>query len=150
MKKNRKPSGKVIKELAHHFEADFNKSLPISVHPNGNVMYKDYLIKKNQFENWTIDHKGNADMIEQFYLKTSALMAAKAYHFAHIEKFKYIKEIDTRYWANFSESNVFRHNMNRSKDYERFLILLNKLEHSTDKAAVLKEEISAMFKRSFV
>ena len=150
MKKNRKPSGKVIKELAHHFEADFNKSLPISVHPNGNILYKDYLIKKNQHENWSVYHKSNNDLVEQFYLKTSALMAAKAYHLTQMDRFKHIKDIDTRYWANYSESNVFRHNMNRSKDYERFLILLNKLEHSTDKASILKEEISAMFKRSFV
>jgi hypothetical protein len=150
MKKNKKPSGKVIKDLAQHFEADFNKSLPISIHPNGSILYKDYMIKKNQFENWGIYLRSNNDLVEQFYLKTSALMAAKAYDRVQIELFKQIKEIDTRYWANYSESAVFRNNMNKSKDYERFLILLNKLEHSTSKAVALKEEISNMFKRAFV
>ena len=145
-----KPKTKIVKELAGHFEADFKASLPISIQPNGSVVYKRYIIKENALGNWALHYLNNKDLIEQFYLKTCALMAAKAYEKNDIMQFKTIKQLDNRYWANHSESIVYKTNMKKTTEFERFLILLNKFEYSDSRATYFKDEISKMFKWSFV
>jgi hypothetical protein len=45
---------------------------------------------------------------------------------------------------------IFQHNIKTAKDFERFLILLNRLEESQLREQQFKEEISRMFKWSFV
>jgi ribosome-interacting GTPase 1 len=148
--KNKKPKDKVIKELAQHFEEDIKRSLPISIQPNGNIVYKGYYIKKNTFENWALYNLNTHDLIEQFYLKTSALMAAKAYNNIQLEKYFEIKRLDNQYWANYSDTLIYRNNIKKAKDFSRYLVLLNKLEHTEFLAEHYKEEISKMFKWSFV
>jgi hypothetical protein len=148
--KTKKPQGRVIKELAQHFEEDLKKSLPISIQPNGTVVYKSYYIKKNSNENWGLFNMNTHDQINEFYLKTCALMAAKAYSNVNLDKFHEIKRADNRYWSNYCDSQVYRKNIKTAKEFERYLILLNKLEHTEFLAEHYKEEISRMFKWSFV
>jgi hypothetical protein len=149
-KSSPKSKARVVKELATHFEEDLKKSLPISIQPNGNIVYKNYYIKKNKLDNWAVYNINSHDLVEQFFLKTCALMAAKAYNNIHLEKFFEIKALDTQYWANYSDSLVYRNNIKTAKEFDRFLVLLNKLEHSEQLAEHYKEEISKMFKWSFV
>jgi hypothetical protein len=65
-------------------------------------------------------------------------------------KFHNIKELDGRYYASHMETQVCQNAMKKATDYDRYQILLNKLELSKDKAAKFKEEISRTFKWSFV
>jgi hypothetical protein len=148
--KTKKPKDKVVKELAQHFEEDLKKSLPISIQPNGNIVYKEYYIKKNANANWGLFRLTTHDQINEFYLKTCALMAAKAYSKVQLEKFTEIKQADNRYWANYCDTQIYRKNIKTAKDFDRYLILLNKLEHTEFLAEHYKEEISRMFKWSFV
>ena len=148
--KTKKPKEKVVKELAQHFKEDFKKTLPISIQPNGSIVYKDYYIKKNSNENWALYNRHSHYQINEFYLKTCALMAAKAYSMVQLEKFTEIKQADNRYWANYSDTQVYRKNIKTAKDFDRYLVLLNKLEHTEFLAEHYKEEISRMFKWSFV
>jgi hypothetical protein len=148
--KTKKPKEKVIKEIAQHFEADLKKSLPISIQPNGNVVYNDYYIKKNANGNWDLRHMTNHDVVDQFYLKTSALMAAKAYSKTQLERFFEIKRLDNQYWANYCDTLIYRNNIKKTKDFNRYLVLLNKLEQTEFLTEHYKEEISRMFKWSFV
>jgi len=148
--KTKKPKEKVIKELAQHFEEDLKKSLPISVQPDGSIVYKSYYIKKNANENWGLFSMNTRDQVNEFYLKTCALMAAKAYSTVNLDKFHEIKRADNRYWSNYCDSQVYRKNIKTAKEFERYLILLNKLEHTEFLAEHYKEEISRMFKWSFV
>jgi hypothetical protein len=148
--KSKKPKDKVIKELAQHFEEDIKRTLPISIQPNGSIVYKEYYIKQNAHENWALYNRNTHDVIEQFYLKTSALMAAKAYNNIQLEKFFEIKRLDNQYWANYCDTLIYRNNIKKAKDFNRYLVLLNKLEHTEFLAEHYKEEISRMFKWSFV
>jgi hypothetical protein len=77
-------------------------------------------------------------------------MSAKAYANTRMEKYFEIKRLDNQYWANYSDTVIFAKNIKTAKDYERYLILLNRLEHSKTLADHFKEEISRMFKWSFV
>ena len=147
---NKKPKSKVVKELATHFEAELNQKLPVSIRQDGSIVYKDYFIKCKKNGNWAVYDIKTRDEIEEFFLKTCALMAAKAYNHTQMEKFIEIKRLDNQYWANHCDSLVFRANLKKTKEFERYLILLNRMEHSEAQAANFKEEISRMFKWSFV
>ena len=77
-------------------------------------------------------------------------MAAKAYDAVQIEKYFEIKRLDNRYWANYCDTLIYKRNIKTAKEFERYLILLNKLEQSNALAEHYKDEISRMFKWSFV
>lgn len=141
---------KVIKELASHFEADVNKTLQLSIQPDGSVVYKQYYVKQSASEMWNLISLKSNDIVDSYYLKTSALMAAKAYSKADLTRFFEIKELDNHYWASYSDSMIYGHNIKNAKDFERFMILLNKLELSQQRTEGYKDKISTMFRWSFV
>ena len=148
--KNLKQNKRLIKELASHFEDDFNAKLPIAIQPNGDIVYKDYFIRKTAQSNWALHNLHNGDKVEEFFLKTCALMAAKAYQAINLRKFNEIKYLDNQYRANYMQVIVFRNIMKKSPDFERYQILLNKFELSNARAEHFKAEISQQFKWSFV
>jgi hypothetical protein len=150
MKKSSKQKTKEIKELAGAFNDDLEATLPITKLPNGAVVYKSFIIKQTPTKNWGIYQRANSIPVEEYFLKTCALMAAKAYNHTDIAKFLEIKRLDNRYWASYCDTLVYKKNIKTAKEFERYVILLNKLEHSTDLANHFKEEISKMFKWSFV
>ena len=150
MKKQNKPKTAVIKELASQFEAELNKSMPVTVRKDGSLLYKHYVIEQNNNNNWALYHAGSNESIDEFYLKTCALMAAKAYQSTNLNRYFEIKRLDNKYWASYSDNQVYRKNIKTAKDSERFMILLNKLEDSDVQATHFKEAISRMFKWSFV
>jgi hypothetical protein len=141
---------KVIKELATHFEADLNKTIPLSIQPDGSIVYKEYYVKKTNNEMWNLINLNSHDIVDQYYLKTSAVMAAKAYSKANLTKFFEIKQLDNSYWACYSNSLVYEKNIKKAKEFDRFVILLNKLELSREQTEEYKDKISTMFRWSFV
>jgi hypothetical protein len=150
MKNKRKNKKETIKQLAEHFEKDVSKILSIKILPDGGALYKDYVVRQLSNGNWGMYKHTSKDLIEQFYLKTTALMAAKAYYQVKLEKYHEIKHIDRIYWTNYSDSLICKKNLASAKEFDRYLVLLNKLEHSEFKAEHFKEEISKMFKWDFV
>jgi hypothetical protein len=150
MKKTKQTKKHIIKELSVQFEEEFKKTLPITVLADGSVVYKQFLIKQTPQENWAIYNIHNKCLIEEYRLKTCALLGARAYSISNLNKFFEVKRLDTKYWANFSDLQVYRKNIKKAKDFDRFCVLLNKLEHSEDKTNIYREQISKMFKYSFV
>ena len=149
-KSNKKPKAKVIKELAEQFRHELDSKLPVAVMPNGDIIYKDYLVRVLPSGNWGLFDLRYKDLKDQFYLKTCALMAAKAYYNVQLEKYTEIKDIDNKYWASFSDLQVYKKNIKTAKDFERYLILLNKLEETETRTVHFKERVSRMFQWSFV
>lgn len=150
MKKNNKNKKKLpIKELAEQFSHELDTKLPVHVMPNGDIVYKNYVVRKMTSENWGVFNLQNKDLVDQFFLKTCALMAAKAYNHTRVEKYFEIKRLDNKYWANYSDSLIYKKNIKNAKDFDRYLVLLNKLEESEAKVKYYKEEISRTFKWSF-
>jgi hypothetical protein len=146
----KKPQAKVIKELASQFEQELNKTLPISIQPNGSIVYKNYLIKTNKQGNWAIHKPGVIEPLGTFYLKTSALMAARAYDKNDLNKMFEIERMDTDYRNNHTDSLVYANSIKKAKDFSRFMVLLNRLEYSQERTAHFQDKISRMFKWSFV
>lgn len=77
-------------------------------------------------------------------------MGAKAYNNTHIDKFFEIKRLDNQYWASYSDLLVYKKNIKTAKEFDRYVILLNKLEDTETKTEHYREQISRMFKWSFV
>jgi len=150
MKKQTKSKKSTVKELASQFDQDLNSTLTLKVLPDGSVVYKDYIVKSVPNSNWGVFHIHTKELVEQFFLKSCALMAAKAYMHTSMEKYFEIKRLDNRYWASYCDTLVYKKNIKTAKDFERYLILLNKLEHSDALSMHFKEEISRMFRWSFV
>jgi hypothetical protein len=150
MKKSNKKFNKkrVIKELAEQFTHEFDTQLPVTILPDGSAVYKGYIIKQLANGNWGIYHGKNSDMIEEFFLKTCALLAAKAYNSVQMQNFHDIKQLDHRYWAQYSDNLIYKKNIKKANEFNHYLILLNKLEDSEKKSQHYKEEISRMFKSS--
>lgn len=146
----RKPNPKLLKELASKLEEDFHTSLPITIRRDGSITYKDYYIKQDSDKNWVLYYTKSNDQIDKFFLKTCALLAAKSHWKVDIAKFNSIKQLDGRYWTTHIETQVYQNAMKKAVEYERYQILLNKLELSKDKEVKFKDEISTMFKWSFV
>lgn len=147
-----KPNAQLdLKRLAETLDIEFTKNLQLIPLPDGSIAYKDYFVKQNKVGNWCIYRRTTgADVYGTFNLKTCALIAAKALHFTHLDKYNEVKQLDSKYWSNYTRTSVYKYNMKSTKDYERYLILLNKLEDSTWKASHYKDEISRMFRWSFV
>lgn len=150
MTKIRKPKKRIIKELAEQFTHELSNRLPVSVLPNGDIVYKNYLVRQMSSGNWGVYNYKNREFVDQFFLKSCALMAAKSYNHVQMQKFKEIKTLDSRYWANYCDSQVYKNNIKITTDTTRYLILLDKLENSEIKVQQYKAEISRMFKGSFV
>jgi hypothetical protein len=148
--KKTKPNIRVIKHLAEQFSVELDKKLPITVLPNGGILYKDYLVKEMKSGNWGVYNYKQNSLVEQFYLKTCALMAAKAHASTNLSVFIEVKQLDNRYWANHCDFVVYKNNIKTAKDFDRYLVLLTKLEESQLKEAYYKEAISNKFKWSFV
>jgi hypothetical protein len=147
---NKKHKKVAVKDLAEQFANEFNKQLPVTVLPDGGIIYKKYLVKQLKTGNWALYNYNNKTTIEEYYLKTCALMAAKAYNNLNLTKFFEIKQLDNHYWANHADLQVYKKNIKTAKDFDRYMILLNKLEDTEYKTEHFKEKISRMFKYSFV
>jgi len=147
---NKKHKKIAVKDLAEQFANEFNKQLPVTVLPDGGIVYKKYLVKQLKTGNWGLYNHGSKHLIEEYYLKTCSLMAAKSYNSLQLTKFFEIKQLDNRYWANHSDLQVYKKNIKTAKDLDRYIILLNKLEYTEYKTQHFKEQISRMFKWSFV
>jgi hypothetical protein len=149
-KRNRKLNKQKISELAEQFKEELDRKLPVTVLPDGGIVYKNYVVKKSSTNQWSLYNYKNSELIETFFLKTCALMAAKAYSGTRLERFGEIKRLDSGYWSSYTDKLVFQHNIKTAKEFERYLILLNRLEESQLREQQFKEEISRMFKWSFV
>ncbi len=138
------------KKVAAYFDQELQSTLPFTVLPNGALSYKSYTVKQLASGNWALVRTESSELIGQFYLKSCAIMAAKSYNSVQLSKFFDLIELDRQYWANYSDSLVYRHNIKHAKEFNRYLVLLNKLEYSELQAKHFRAKISKMFRWSFV
>ncbi len=138
-----------LQELAEDFGSVFDKKVQITVLPNGVISYKNFLIKPSKRGTYGIYYGHSVDPVEVYHLKSCALMAAKAYNTVQINRFFEIKELDTRYSTSHTELLLFKQNIKLAKDFDRYVILLNKLEEADLKAKYYKDKITVMFRNAF-
>lgn len=139
----------VIQDLAEDFTSEFNSKIPIKTFSNGDIVYKDYLIKQDKKLYWSVFYIPNKELLHDFFLKSCALMAAKEYDALRFQNYQRLIHLDNRYQSHYSDSVVYKHNVKKITDYDQLSILLTKLEESQVRAKEYQHQISIMFKVSF-
>lgn len=148
MKRNKKST--LVKELADKLHLEFTQKLPVLILPNGDITYKDYVIRKGEYQKYEVLQPIDRKVVDSFYLKSCALMAAKYHNKLDFANLNMVRMLDLRYWSKHTDIEVFSKNLKSAKDLDKYMILLTRLEHSKEQADIYREEISRMFKWSFV
>ena len=145
----KKSYNQLFNKFTEYFEQELDDNLPVLILPDKSLMYKKYLIKLIKNNNWGVFDINSGDLIEQYYLKSCALIAANAYFQLNFEKFNLIKQLDNQYWSNYFNIKVLENSIKSIKDKDRYLILLDKLENSDAHINYCKNTISKTFRQTF-
>lgn len=146
----KKHQTKIIKEFAGYFDQELQTTLPISVLPDGSLLYKDFLVKQLDNTYWGVYNILSKDLINEYFLKSCALIAAKEYNNRHYEKYQSVKLLDSKYASVTNDATVFKHNIELVADNEKYHILLTRLEESTSLSQYYKQLILRLFRQSFI
>ena len=57
------------RELENYLEHNFQKNMPLALLPNGNIAYKDFIIKKTKQDKWELS-RDKVNPLDIFNIKT--------------------------------------------------------------------------------
>jgi len=125
--------------------------MPTVVLSDGSVGYYNYVIRKNAKGQWDLLQRGKQykNSIATFYLKTSALMAAKQHKHNRIMELSRTKDLDQRYWSNYTDSIYFKALYAHTKDEVKRDVFLWRYEQTRDRSQWYRNEITQVFNHSF-
>lgn len=146
----KKQQTKIIKEFAGYFDQELQTTLPISVLPDGSLLYKDFLVKQLDNTYWGVYNILSKDFVNEYFLKSCALIAAKDYNNRHYEKYHSVKLLDSKYASVTNDATVFKNNIDLVTDDEKYHILLTRLEESNALSQYYKQIILRLFRQSFI
>lgn len=141
---------KTIKELAGYFDEELQAQLPITRLTNGSFVYKEFIVKQLPNSNWALYDTILKEIINDYFLKSCALIAAKEYSNRRFDRYSEIKFFDTRYQAAYTDLTVFRNHIKKITDPDQYDIILTRLEESTSQSLIYKKTISRLFRHAFV
>lgn len=130
---------------------DVKNIMPTVVLSDGSVGYFNYIVRKNKLGQWDLIQHGKRyrNSIACFYLKTSALIAAKQHKNNRIMEFSRTKDMDQRYWNNYTDSIHFKQRFAGAKDELKRDVFLWRYEQSRDRSQWYRNEITQVFNHSF-
>lgn len=147
----KKPQSKTIKEFASYFDQELQATLPISVLPDGSLLYKNFLVKQLDNTYWGVYNIISKDLINEYFLKSCALIAAKEYNNRQYETYQSVKLLDKKYASVTNDATVFKHNIKLVEDdNEKYHIMLTRLEESSALSQFYRQTISRWFRQSFI
>ena len=140
---------KISKEQYRMMEQELLNELPIKV--NGNVIeYNNYIIKQDTQGYWDLYANFNGlDLVNKFYLRISAVMAAKQYEKSKMQEFNSILSMDSHYSKLHNDILHFRHQMKKTSDVVKKDNYLFRLQECYLKLTNIKQEIEKMYRASF-
>lgn len=138
------------KKLAKIYEEE-QKSIPLVPLSNGAIGYKNYVVKQNSKGRWCVYlvNGKHLDFIDSFNLKSSACMAAKYYYFNNIIGTQEIHNLDSGYWYNHIDSEIFKYRFKTAQSSDRRDIFLCRWELTSQRAKFYKQKITAAFTHAF-
>lgn len=146
----KKQQSKVIKEFADYFDQELQTTLPISVLPDGSLLYKNLLVKQLDNTYWGVYNITSKDLINEYFLKSCALLAAKEYNQRQYEKYHSVKLLDSKYASATNDVTVFKNNISLVTDDEKYQIMLTRLEESNTLSHQYQQLILKLFRQSFI
>ena len=146
----KKKNKKQFEEFETFIKEFFEKKLPITVFNDGSIQYKDFAIVQDKNKNWALySLKNTSDVIDTFYLKATALLAAKTYQSFNFKKYLQIKELDHKYNQNATDTIYFNHYRKITNDLVKRDVFTWRYELSLGRAKRYKTEIASLFKTNF-
>lgn len=139
----------VIKDLAKEFDKEYNTAIPFKLLPNGEMIYKNYLVKHTDNNYWGVYDTEHRNLVHAFFLKSCALLATKEYNDLKFDRYIFLKNLDRRYQAQYSDIVVYKHYIKNITDEDQCDILKNKLRESEIRAKSYQQQISNLFKVTF-
>jgi hypothetical protein len=140
---------KISKKQHSMIEQQLLKELPIKIVGNA-IVYNDYVIKQDKQGYWNLYANFNGlDLVDKFYLRTSALMAAKKYEKCKMQEFKLILSTDQHYAKLHDDITHFRYQMKKTNDIAKKDNYLFRLQECYVKISDIKEQIQQMYRTSF-
>ena len=137
-----------VKELKKYVEQELDRSLPVTVLPDNSLAYKKFRIKREQ-DKWNLRYIKSQDVIDSFYTKSSALLAAKFYEHNNFNLYVGIKDLDRKYYYNNVDIDIYKEQIKRTQDPIKREILYNRYDLSEHRSRIFKEQISSEFKTHF-
>jgi hypothetical protein len=142
-----------IDRAVYKFESllkDVDKLIP-AVLKDGSIGYHNYIIKRNKFGSWDLIQVGKKfrNNIESFYLKSSALIAAKHHKNNRIMELSRTKDLDNQYWFSYIDSINLNESLKRTKDEIKKDVFLWRYEQARDRSEHYKQQITQAYNYSF-
>lgn len=139
---------KQARKLESFLDEELRKNVPLVVLEDKTILYKRFKISQNKFNMWNLSHL-NGDLIDTFKLKTSAILAAKHYSTDRFNEYNEIKILDSLYWTNSTDSDIFKQRYYESKDLEKKELYLCRWDLTRARTNHYRKEISSKFSRAF-
>lgn len=135
-------------KLENFLEENFQKNIPVAVLSNGNLVYKNFVIKKNSQDKWElIRFKGNK--LDTFNLKTCAILGAKFYNVNNFSRYNELKILDSFYFKHQIDSEIYKKRYDQTQDLALKDMFMARLSESKQQADYAKEKIISKFKALF-
>ena len=145
--KNKKQA---VKQIEEFLETELTSSLPITILSDNSIVYKRYRIKQSKSGTFKLHFSGlDNRVIGEFNLKACALLAAKRHDKCQLSLYEEVKELDTKYWVNFSDAKYFQEKIKKTVNGEKYDILSSRLDLTKDRAKEYKIQILKMFRYAF-
>jgi hypothetical protein len=135
-------------KLEKFLEEEFKKKTPLVVLPDKSLVYKRFKIKADRQKGYQLCHINN-DVIDTFWLKATAAIAAKNYYNSRFDLYNHIKNLDTEYWTNSIDSIIFEQRYKKSNDMVKKQIYLARYSLTKQRAQNYKDQIASIFTNSF-
>lgn len=139
---------KYADDLETFLKDEFKKTIPIVVLKDNSIIYKSFKIKKTKNDSWQLSFV-NGNRLDEFKLKTSAIIAAKFYDKNNFARISEIKMLDAQYWQHAMDAFIFNHRLKTVTDHEKYDIFTARWELAKDREKLYREKISRMFRFSF-
>jgi len=129
---------------------DVDKLMPALL-KDGSIGYHNYIVKRNKIGLYELIQIGKKfkNNIGSYYLKSSALMAARQHRYNRIMELSRTKDLDQRYWSNYMDAVNFKDMYKRTKDEVKRDVFLWRYEQARDRAEYYKQEITQAFSYAF-
>jgi hypothetical protein len=137
-------------KLAKLYEEE-KDNLPLVPLNNGSVAYKNFVIKQDKQGYWAVyKSKGHRlEYLDKFNLKSSACMAAKHFDRGNIMGAIEVHNLDSGYWNNHIDSEIFKYRFKHTKDVDRRDNFLWRWELTNQRAKFYKGKITSAFTHAF-
>jgi hypothetical protein len=139
---------KQARTLENFLEEEFKKRTPLLVLKDKSLMYKTIKVKKSKNSKWSISSVSGYDL-DEFYLKSTAAIAAKYYSDGNYSKLNEVKILDFQYWQCAFDEDLFDYKIKTTKDLDKLDIYIARWELAKAKTEMYKRQVSDLFRLAF-